>query len=656
MAKEEVIGSPRKNLVFETVGSIRVKVGDKYYKLNYDKEVDEDEEDESSLESKIIITDDILLYETGQYEYPGDKKIIFSLAGGIYYTLDGNYYNFNEVQNADTSVTSDVIFENTVIFKGNPPFRLDSSNLISNLNAQYLEGHGWNDILALITDKDISFDTLQTTDGKFLAEDGKVTCETLICDKATIKDLSFEKLSGNITVSGSINVTAGELFLDGKLYDVGINILALLYKLYSVKGVDTDKTSFVDFAKELVKPVNSDYSWQTPSTYATYPWAFDRQILSDNLYWEPVDIESWKDIWCVPLSVANTFYIDPEEMSEDIEITETAENLKRSSTLYNEIITKIYLLTEDEKLIFTGSVLRLSIDSGFVSPETQGELIMVETTKNDDDTEIYESYKTKFIITGVGDNEVYVHTLENIKKESYLTLTSESVGLYEYVPYNENVSDEDAGEITPFVTFTVQHYSEPASPSEYDKLYLDVDLESVNLYATTDTIIGDLSTLDSVDKFAYLLSPSGAGIYSNNCFLRCPVIAYNSLGEFKNYIKLTSSEDSFIGLNDKGENWININNTGKGSITTTTYSINSDGEINIGDWLNVEKLSVGPDEFVRCSLKRGDMYRIDNYNSLCKFGPLEIQEDGSATLGKGETQITISASGEVKIPSAAIIK
>lgn len=342
-------------------------------------------------------------------------------------------------------------------------------------------------------------------------------------------------------------------------------------------------------------------------------------------------------------------------MSEDIEITETAENLKRSSTLYNEIITKIYLLTDNEKLIFTGSVLKLSLDSGFVIPETQGELIMVETTKNDD-TETYESYKTKFIVTGVGDNEVYVHTLENIKKESYLTLTSESVGLYEYVPYNESVSDEDGGEIAPFVTFTVQHYSEPASPSEYDNLYLDVDLESVNLYATTDTIIGDLSTLDSVDKFAYLLSPSGVGLYSNNCFLRCPVIAYNSLGEFKNYIKLTSSEDSFIGLNDKGENWININNTGKGSITTTTYSINSDGEINIGNWLNVEKLSVESDKFVRCSLKRGDMYRIDNYTSFCKFGPLEIQEDGSATLGRGETQITISASGEVKIPSAAIIE
>lgn len=51
MAKEEIIGSPRRNLVFETSGVIRVKVGDKYYKLNYDKETTDDE-DEESIESK----------------------------------------------------------------------------------------------------------------------------------------------------------------------------------------------------------------------------------------------------------------------------------------------------------------------------------------------------------------------------------------------------------------------------------------------------------------------------------------------------------------------------------------------------------------------------------------------------------------------------
>ena len=54
MAKEEIIGSPRRNLVFETSGVIRVKVGDKYYKLNYDKETTDDEE---KVESYIDIID-----------------------------------------------------------------------------------------------------------------------------------------------------------------------------------------------------------------------------------------------------------------------------------------------------------------------------------------------------------------------------------------------------------------------------------------------------------------------------------------------------------------------------------------------------------------------------------------------------------------------
>jgi hypothetical protein len=141
MAKEEVIGSPRRNLVFETSGVIRVKVGDKYYKLNYDKETT-NEEDEESIESKIIIVDDILLYETGQYEYPGDRKIIFALNGGIYYTLDNGYFSFNESQDSDILLERDTIFDNTVIFNGNPPFKLNSSEVINNLNAQFINGHG----------------------------------------------------------------------------------------------------------------------------------------------------------------------------------------------------------------------------------------------------------------------------------------------------------------------------------------------------------------------------------------------------------------------------------------------------------------------------------------------------------------------------------
>jgi hypothetical protein len=50
------------------------------------------------------------------------------------------------------------------------------------------------------------------------------------------------------------------------------------------------------------------------------------------------------------------------------------------------------------------------------------------------------------------------------------------------------------------------------------------------------------------------------------------------------------------------------------------------------------------------------MYSLDNYNDKVSLGPIVVSTDGSATIGTGETQITISASGEVKVPSATIIE
>ena len=125
--------------------------------------------------------------------------------------------------------------------------------------------------------------------------------------------------------------------------------------------------------------------------------------------------------------------------------------------------------------------------------------------------------------------------------------------------------------------------------------------------------------------------------------------------EQKSYLKISALDTSFIGINDTQNNWISIDNLGNGSIITSTYTLKSNGDLDIGEWLNVTNITTESGNLVACSLKRGDMYIIDNYNPFCKFGPLVVQEDGSATLGSGETQITISASGEVKIPSTAII-
>ena len=607
MAKEEIIGSPRRNLVFETSGVIRVKVGDKYYKLNYDKETTDDE-DEESIESKIIIVDDILLYETGQYEYPGDRKIIFALNGGIYYTLDNSYFSFSDSQNSDASLEGNIIFDNTVIFNGTPPFKLSSSEVISNLNAQFIDGHSWNDIQALLNKQNISFNTLETTDGKFKAEDGKVTCNTVVCSNANIKKLSFETLSGNISIGGNISVTASELDIDGNLYDLGINILQLLYKLYSVKGINTSKTTFVEFAKDLVKSVNTSYNWQTPSTYTSHQLDFDKQLLSESFYWEPINIESWKNISCIPLSVADNYYIDPEEITEDTEITESAENIARSSNLYNEIITKIYIIPEENKSTFNGVVLKLYIDSGFVTPGTEGELIINEYKK--DTSEEIENISAKFIVTGINNDEIYVHTTYISDKASFLALSSESIGLYAYSEAENLTSDTEE---QPFTSINVQYYQEPEETSEYYNIILETNPESIGFYQTSNTVIGNLSVISDD-----ILNPSGIGIYSDNCYLNNPTIYLYNSAEQKSYLKISASGTSFVGINDAQENWISIENTGK------------------------------------CSLKRGNLYNINNYDTFCKFGPLIVYEDGSATLGSGDTQITISASGEVKVPSAAI--
>lgn len=612
MAKEEIIGSPRRNLVFETSGVIRVKVGDKYYKLNYDKETTDDE-DEESIESKIIIVDDILLYETGQYEYPGDRKIIFALNGGIYYTLDNSYFSFSDSQNSDASLEGNIIFDNTVIFNGTPPFKLSSSEVISNLNAQFIDGHSWNDIQALLNKQNISFNTLETTDGKFIAEDGKVTCNTVVCSNANIKKLSFETLSGNISIGGNISVTASELDIDGNLYDLGINILQLLYKLYSVKGINTSKTTFVEFAKDFVKSVNTNYNWQTPSTYTNYQFDFDRQLLSESFYWEPINIESWKDISCIPLSVADTYYIDPEEITEDTEITENAENIARSSNLYNEIMTKIYIIPKESKSTFNGIVLKLSIDSGFVVPGTEGELIINEYKK--DEVNEAESTSAKFVVTGINNNELYIHTTYISNKASFLSLDSESVDLYAYVENTEEMELDSDDEKESFITINTQYYSEPEENSEYYNIILDINPESINFKQTSTTVIGNLSVIsDSI------LNPSGVGIYSNNCYLNNPTISLYDNAEQINYLKLAPNGTSFIGTETNGQKWITIYPNGWGQ------------------------------------LYRQKMYSLDNYNDKVSLGPIVVNTDGSATIGTGETQITISASGEVKVPSATIIE
>lgn len=157
---------------------------------------------------------------------------------------------------------------------------------------------------------------------------------------------------------------------------------------------------------------------------------------------------------------------------------------------------------------------------------------------------------------------------------------------------------------------------EDAQLSERGKS-ISAELKSGNVLFSghSNNIIGNISGVEN-SVFGTL---EGYGLTSEgNSYFVNPGIALTTEDD-KVYLKLTNKDTSFIGLNKKGENWITIEPNGG------------------------------------CDMRRDKMYNINNHISFCNFGPIVVQEDGSATIGSGDTQITISATGEVSIPSAAIV-
>ena len=128
----------------------------------------------------------------------------------------------------------------------------------------------------------------------------------------------------------------------------------------------------------------------------------------------------------------------------------------------------------------------------------------------------------------------------------------------------------------PFTSINVQYYQEPEEPSEYYNIILETNPESISFYQTSNTVIGNLSVISDD-----ILNPSGIGIYSDNCYLNNPTICLYNSAEQKSYLKISALGTSFVGINDAQENWISIENTGK------------------------------------CSLKRGNLYIIYNYDTFC---------------------------------------
>lgn len=137
----ETIGSTNKDLVLNTFGRIYIRVRDRYYELNYSNAGSSDISNNQKNDPDILILESS--NNLASITYPGDNKVVLTLDGGFYITVNGEYKPYTIKQTGSSLEIEDLTVKNPIkiLTTNEPPFIINSKQLVENLNAQYLNGY-----------------------------------------------------------------------------------------------------------------------------------------------------------------------------------------------------------------------------------------------------------------------------------------------------------------------------------------------------------------------------------------------------------------------------------------------------------------------------------------------------------------------------------
>lgn len=124
------IGIDTRNLVLKTRGSLHVKVGDRYYEIDF-RNLSKTEEDKAGKEEFIISIDNKNLINS--LEYPGDNKLIVGLDGSLFVTKENIFIEVTPktpIINQSTSIVENIS---------------DVESKIGNLKTVYVENKLYGD-------------------------------------------------------------------------------------------------------------------------------------------------------------------------------------------------------------------------------------------------------------------------------------------------------------------------------------------------------------------------------------------------------------------------------------------------------------------------------------------------------------------------------
>ena len=601
LSNNSKVGDKGKDLILQTSGRVYVQVKDRFYEINFrgDDEKDKDEEKEETPQVIFVDNEDSLT----DLQYPGDNYLILTKDGKFFITENEGYTPVAIASQINTTFTTPL-----TITTLEAPFNINSTNLVKNLNSEYLNGissssfarKDLNETISRWTITELISDSIRDSEGKssLNLKNGSLTIDTIRVKNLILSDDSggneenpplseseFDIINKKTYFSNGILIKAINIIdkLDSSidLPDIqyfsnenylvgGYSIIDLIYTAFN-DGLLLELESIVDYANTLTscQKLNSNNQWGPHTLNDT-----DFVLNEEGIY-------PYKQYKFLPVS--SSVY-EQYKYGSDRTCLEGIYNRWYNITDYTGDIASKY-----QGVTFELTLEKHSLKAGdFLSGKNNDGTIDVMVVGCTEFSARVILSGSDYYFTNTTEIDIYNEWAESPP------VTEPNKTIYENITSCLEEQDAEKGS------------SISAAPKVGDILFTGSSGNIIgNISGTENSIFGTLE--------GYGLTSEG------NCYFVNPGIALVNTDGL-NYLKLYNKEQSFIGINKKNEKWITIETDGG------------------------------------CDMRRDKMYNINNHLSFCSFGPIRVEEDGSATIGSGETQITITADGKVQIPEACIIK
>ena len=591
LSNNSKVGDSKKDLILQTSGKVYIQVKDRFYEIKFKEDDSSSEEKDTEIPSKIIFEDDPSILDSN-YKYPGEDYLI--IAGGEFYRTSNNEYIKVDISSEQiTTFTSPI-----TITSLSAPFIISSTQLVKNLNAEYLNGNTSSDFAKINKNEVINSWTINNLTSKIISnKEG-----TALLDLETgVLEINSIKVN-NLEVVNSSEVSTDEDSIQTESYDI-IN-----KKTYFSNGVTVSSIVQVDKLSSEIEDgifTNENYLVGGYSIMELLSIAYNDGKLPDfsSLF---ECLSTLTSCYKLVNNTWSSYTLQESDFEEDNNANYPYKDYKYTPTSSSEYTKYKYGndYTCYDKIY--KKWYNINNYSGNIAEKYKGETYEITTDYNDLDSGVE--------LSGTNENGI-IEALVVGGTDTTIRIILSGTDCF----YNNNVS------------ISLYQEWERNTPTNEDNLQLyNTILEcqtsqqellgkNVSAIPKEGNILFENNSLNIIGKIEGISNSifgtlKGYGLISEgNCYLINPNIAYTNSNNEVN-IKFFNGGTSFLGVYN-GSKWIQIGANGASSLV------------------------------------RSNMYNINNYSNTSNFGQLIVHDDGGTWLGNG---IYVSTSGKVTIYNNAI--